>query len=168
MNNRDVFDVGSMMWPLVSKLFLWMLPLLGLRIGLSVLDSYMRKKRRLTRALRTPFSEKVKRLTETLDKASQEMDQALEEMSLVSQIRESALADMEKKLETLSGKEQQLKAEIQALETVSHPVADRFAELVERASERGERRSAIRDYALFALGVITPSLVSLLMKLFGY
>ncbi|PYU76009.1 MAG: hypothetical protein DMG49_02005 [Acidobacteria bacterium] len=87
----------------------------------------------------------------------------LEIASLVRQ-RESNVAGYESKLADLGRRENEQKEKIVTLERVPFKAIRHFAE----ALMREDRRSAIRDYILFGLGVIVITVVALGLKWLGY
>lgn len=113
------------------------------------------------------YEERMSSLTANVAKASAEMDRVLREMALVGQEHLSAVKSLERQLGDLRMKEQSLKEQIQALEQTPIPVAEYFAGLVEQGNRQGERRSAWRDYLLFAAGVVVSAVVSIILKQFG-
>lgn len=109
------------------------------------------------------YGEQMAQLTRSLTKASNEVDRILKEMAETSQQRETALATMEKQLETLSEREKQLQQKIETLEKVPLPAVDYFAGIVEKS----EKRSAWRDYALFGLGAIASTIIAIILRFIG-
>jgi prefoldin subunit 5 len=110
-----------------------------------------------------PFREKLDRLSNSLADASHEVDTVLSELASVAKAREEAVSRLEAELKTLEQREQSLQKSIKDLEAVPLPVVERFAEL----TAPGERRSARRDYILFALGVVVSTIIAVVLKLFG-
>ncbi len=107
-----------------------------------------------------PYSERLHELTDSLTRASREVDALLVELSRVADDRQKAVTVLEADLSTLEGREQELKEKIQILEKVPLPVAEHFAQLL----EVGEKRSARRDYLLFGSGVVVTTLLAVIIQ----
>jgi hypothetical protein len=107
------------------------------------------------------YSEKMASLTHSLVEASSEVDRVLHEMSVVSLQRESSISELESQLKELSEREKHLQDKVKTLEKVPLPAIEYFVQEV----EKGEKRSAWRDYVLFGLGVIVSTITTLLLKL---
>jgi hypothetical protein len=120
-------------------------------------------RRRLGLEKEESYSEKVLRLTSSLEKASREVDSVLKELASVAKTRANAVSDLESPLSQLSQHEQALRKQIEDLRATPVPVAEHFAELI----AKGERRSAFRDYALFGLGVVVSTLIAIVLRLLG-
>ena len=116
---------------------------------------------------RESYAEKTRALTEGLATASMEVDKLFQEMASVATERQSGISNLEQQLEDLSNREQELKKKIEALEEVPLPAAEHLARLLDAQIESREKRSAQRDYALFALGVIVTTLVSVFIAYLG-
>jgi TolA-binding protein len=108
------------------------------------------------------YSERLTQLTESLAKASREVDTVLVEMARVSKDRTAAVRQLEADLSTMAGRERELKERIQALEQTPLVVAEHFAKLV----APGERRSAMRDYMLFGSGVVVSTVIGIVIQVF--
>lgn len=76
------------------------------------------------------YGEKLSRLTESLTKASSEVDEVLSELARIARHREQAVKKLEMELGKLEGREKQLQKRIQELENVPLPVAEHFAKLM--------------------------------------
>jgi hypothetical protein len=107
------------------------------------------------------YSSRVSALVETLDKTSSDMDTVLAELASVAKQRSEALKTLEADLQAMEKKEAETKQRIELLASVPIPVADRFAEL----ASVGEKRSARRDYVLFAAGVAVSTIVAIAIEL---
>lgn len=103
-----------------------------------------------------PYGVRLGELTQSLSRASREVDAVLAELAQVARDRESAVHKLETDLASLEQRERELKTTIEALEKTPLPVAEHFAKLL----ESGERRSARRDYALFGAGVLVTTVIS--------
>ena len=107
------------------------------------------------------YGEKMSRLTKSLVESSAEIDRILKEIADVRRDRESSIANLETQLKDLSEREKQLQDKISTLEKVPLPAVDYFVS----AMEKGEKRSAWRDYILFGLGVIVSTVSAIILKL---
>ena len=121
---------------------------------------FVRKSLRIEKAEES-YSERLTRLTKSLNKSSREVGSVLKELAAVAQSRERAVQNLESELATLEQREQSIKERIEQLQNVPIPVADHFASLV----ESGEKRSARRDYMLFGAGVVVTSLIAIAIQL---
>src|SRR5262245_21251936 len=108
------------------------------------------------------YSERLAELTESLTKASREVDNVLEELAAVAKGRAQAVEQLKADLDSMQGREKELKQRIETLERTPVAVAEHFAALV----KPGERRSAKRDYLLFGSGVVVSTAVGIVIQLF--
>ena len=104
-----------------------------------------------------PYSERLAELTENLTKASREVDAVLLELAKVAKDRAEAVKQIESELAAMEGREKELKERIEVLERTPLAVAEHFAKLVAPS----ERRSAMRDYALFGAGVVVSTVIGI-------
>jgi septal ring factor EnvC (AmiA/AmiB activator) len=138
--------------------------LAGGAIGSDVVRKLVRHILKLPEPVRTEtFRSKLDRLSGNLADASREVDAVLSELTSVAKAREEAVSRLEEELMALEQREQSLQQSIKQLENVPLPVVDRFAEL----TATGERRSARRDYILFASGVIVSTIIAIALRFFG-
>lgn len=107
-----------------------------------------------------PYSERLAKLTESLNKASREVDSVLSELSEVANDREKAVQKLGHDLYALAEQEKELKESIRNLEKTPLPVAEHFAKLIETR----EKRSAKRDYLLFSAGVVVTTLIAIIIQ----
>ena len=107
-----------------------------------------------------PYAERLAQLTESLSKASREVDGVLVELARVATARAQAVQQLETDLAGMESREKELKARIDALEKTPLAVAEHFAKLV----APGEKRSALRDYLLFGTGVIVSTVIQLFVS----
>jgi hypothetical protein len=103
-------------------------------------------------------------LFKELSAASQKMDVIVKQIQEYTQRREQAVAELESQLGVLSQQEQEMKQRIQGLQNVPLAAAEYFAQLVDKR----ERRSALRDYVLFLIGVVVTSGVEVLLRKMGW
>ena len=114
--------------------------------------------------LQQTYSEQLAKLTRSLTESSREVDRVLRELTEVASNREASVNKLESELSRLETKEQELKQRVDALANVQLPVADYFAKLV----QKGEKRSAMRDYVLFGAGVVVSTSIAIILKLLGW
>jgi len=107
------------------------------------------------------YQQRMKRLLADLARSSAEVDKTLHEMEEVSHLREGALTRLEIQLETLTKREKELQTRVESLQNVSLPAVQYFMENM----QKGEKRSALRDYFLFVLGVIASTVIAIILKL---
>ena len=106
------------------------------------------------------YSERLDKITSRIKQATKEVDSLLVEFSDVAEHRERSISKLEMELNNLELREAELKNRITALEGVSVPAAEQFAKL----TEIGEKRSARRDYLLFAAGAVVSFIFSLIFS----
>jgi hypothetical protein len=109
------------------------------------------------------YSGRLSALTDSLTKASREVDTVLGELAQVARNREAAVRQLEDGLKSMEEREKQLQERIELLKDVPLPVAEHFAKL----TEPGEKRSAWRDYILFGTGVAVSTGIAILLKVVG-
>lgn len=111
------------------------------------------------------YSDKMANLTKSLIDAAAEVDRVLNEMSEVSRQKETSIANLETRLVGLAERERLQQENIQALKGVPLPAAQYFAQVI----QRGEKRSAWRDYILFGSGVVVSTVIAIVLaKLFAH
>ncbi|MCL4273720.1 MAG: aminoacyltransferase [Anaerolineales bacterium] len=110
------------------------------------------------------YSQKLETLLENLSKASKEVDSVLDELSTIAKEREASIAKLESGLASLEEQEKTLKKRVDELKDIPIPVAEHFASIL----EKGEKRSAYRDYLLFGLGVLLSTIISIVLRLIGF
>jgi uncharacterized protein YlxW (UPF0749 family) len=81
--------------------------------------------------------------------------------------RETAVAELEAKVSELSQREQTLQSRIEVLNQTNPKAAQEFITMMEQRQAVGERRSAKRDYLLFAGGVVVTIGLTLLFNALG-
>lgn len=130
-------------------------------IGISSIFRRFFKKRIDTK--QETYSDKILKLTETLTKSSEEVDNIVRELTLIGQERSTSVAKLEQQLEELSTREQQAKDRIQTLEKVPVEAVKYFEQILAKE----DKRSAWRDYTLFGLGVLVSTVITILLQYFG-
>ena len=110
------------------------------------------------------YSEKISRLTNSLSKATAEVDEVLKEITSVGSERAKTVTELEKQLLELTTREKQIKERIEVLEKVPLEAIQQF----ERILDKGDKRSAWRDYMLFGLGVIVSTVIAIGLNLLGF
>ena len=110
------------------------------------------------------YSERVSRLTESLSKASSDVDEVLEELSRVSTARALRVTELGAQLDELSNQEARMRSRIDALEQVPLEAVQHLQTML----DQGDRRSAYRDYMLFGLGVVVSTAIAIVLRLVGY
>jgi hypothetical protein len=113
----------------------------------------------LEQSIRGPES-----LFKALSASSLKMDGIVKQIQEYTHGRELAVTKLESQLGLLSQQEEELKQRIQGLQNVPLPAAEYFAQLV----TKGEKRSALRDYVLFLLGVLVSAGVGVLLRKLGW
>lgn len=109
------------------------------------------------------YHQRLSALTESLAKSTAEVDEVLAEIARVSIERGKAITKLETELQSLEQKERELQGRVEALKNVPLPVAEHFAAL----TAAGDKRSARRDYMLFAAGAVVSSVLAILLHLAG-
>jgi hypothetical protein len=110
-----------------------------------------------------PAIEGPEALFKELTLTSTKMDEIVRHVQEYTKGREQAVSELQSRLGLLSQQEQELQQRIHSLRDVPLPAAEYFANLVEKR----ERRSALRDYVLFLVGVIVSAIVAVLLRKLG-
>jgi hypothetical protein len=118
-------------------------------------------------AEKTIYQERMTRLTNALRQSSSDFDVLLLDMQEVARSREAAVSVLEAKLSELSDREESMRQRIAQLDAVQPEAAREFVRLMDQEQAKGERRSAKRDYILFATGVIVTVVLTLLFHALG-
>ena len=108
------------------------------------------------------YRERITKTLDTLKKASEEMEIATVEFNSIMKEKQSTIDDLEGKLSVLSSKETELTSRIETLQNVPIEVLKHFEEIL----NRGNKRSAYRDYLLFGAGVVVSIIVAIILKQF--
>ena len=119
------------------------------------------------KAQKATFAERMRIQTQNLQLASAELDELLREMKEEAASREAAVSQLEGKVIELAEREQALQSRVEALSVVSPRAVQEFVTLLEEQQTKGERRSARRDYILFALGVLVTIALTFVFNFLG-
>ena len=106
------------------------------------------------------YGEQLNTLTSSLLKSTKQVDKILAELTSVTKDRENALTKLESELTILESREIETKKRIEDLQNIPLQAVEHFAQL----TTAGEKRSARRDYLLFAAGVIVSTIIAILLK----
>jgi DNA repair exonuclease SbcCD ATPase subunit len=128
---------------------------------ISRLGYKIRKREIMQKSSLPSYRDKMSKLTAELARASSEVDNTLQEITIVSKMREEAIKELESKLDELSKHEKETQKRIDTLKNVPLPAVEHFLEM----TKKSERRSAARDYILFASGVIVSTVVTVILRL---
>lgn len=109
------------------------------------------------------YQERIKDATDLLLTASGNVDQVLNELTVIAREKEITISQLENQLNKLSNRELALKKRVENLEKIPLPALQYFESLL----KKGEKRSASRDYKLFALGVIVTSIIGTVFMIVG-
>jgi chromosome segregation ATPase len=147
-----------------------LVPLLGAMLSMvagGIVSSEVIQKL-LRRVLKLPvpeksYGERLSELTGNLTEASRQVDQVLLELATVAKEREKTVRELEANMQLLEKRENDMKARIEHLEKVPLPAIEHFAEIM----NRGEKRSATRDYMLFGAGVVVSTVIAIGLKALG-
>jgi len=105
------------------------------------------------------------RLNDTLSvlkKAFNEVGKATVEFSNLMKEKEKGIDLLEKRLSDLSIEESELKSKVETLQKVPLEAMSHFEEIL----NKGDKRSALRDYGLFISGIIVSVIVTLILKFY--
>lgn len=108
------------------------------------------------------YQDRIKSLTDKLAQASTEVDNVLKEIASVTQQREEKLKNLEFQLGELSQREKEMKNRIDTLKNIPIEAVDHFVQEL----EKGDKRSASRDYFLFGAGIIASIIITIMLKSF--
>lgn len=110
------------------------------------------------------YSRRINELLQTLKASSNEIDNVFLEISTLSKDKEGSIQELEKTVQTLSQRENELKTKIETMEKVPIEAIRHFEEVL----NKGDKRSAYRDYLLFFLGIVFSIIISIILKSLGY
>lgn len=152
----EVFG-NSNLWNLLGVLLSLALGFLGIFFQFRILLG--RKKHQEIQS----YSQRLATITKSLSKASIEVNNLLNELTEVVKNREAAVQDLETVINSLQDREVRLETRIKDLQNIPIKVAEHFTEL----AKKNERRTVVRDYVLFGLGVIVSTIITIAFKLLG-
>lgn len=110
------------------------------------------------------FEKRMGNSIQNLRKASADIDVVLAEINKIYEEKESSINLLEDSLLELQSRESILKEKVEALEKI--PIES--VKHLEKILDKGDKKSAYRDYFLFALGVIFSVAVTIVLKKLGY
>lgn len=96
----------------------------------------------------------------SLKNATGEIDNVITEIGKISKEKHETIEKLEHELQNLSSREIKLKDKIETMEKVPLEVLKHFEEIL----NKGQKRGAKRDYILFIAGVITTTLIAILIN----
>lgn len=108
------------------------------------------------------FKERFSNSISTLKSASKDVDSVIEEIAEISKEKYQTISKLEKQLEYLEKKENHLEDKISTMEKVPVESMKYFEEVL----NKGEKRSAKRDYIIFLLGIIFTTIIGVLLNIF--
>ncbi|WP_405199140.1 hypothetical protein [Christiangramia sp. LLG6405-1] len=98
----------------------------------------------------------------TLNKAFKEVDKATEEFTILMKEKEQTIDILEQKLKELSKEEAEIKERVDTLQKIPLEAISHFEQIV----NKGDKRSALRDYLLFVSGIIVSVIVTIILKVY--
>ena len=110
------------------------------------------------------YRDRITRTLDSLKKASEEMETATFEFNSIMKEKQSTIDELESKLTGLSTKETELTSKIETLQKVPLEALTHFENIL----NKGDKRSAYRDYILFGTGVVVSVIVTIVLKKIGY
>ena len=124
---------------------------------------YYEKNRDLNNVNIQSYSDKFNALLKNLKSSSLEIDKTFEEISTLSRKKEKTIIELEQSLSLLAQREKELNEKIETLEKVPLQAIKHFEEVL----NKGDKRSAYRDYLLFLLGILVSIVISIILKKFN-
>nr|WP_299033462.1 hypothetical protein [uncultured Tenacibaculum sp.] len=109
-----------------------------------------------------PFKERLSESLETLKNATGEIDNVIEEISKISQEKHQTIEKLESQLGELETKETELRDKITTMEKVPVESIKHFEEIL----NKGNKRSAKRDYIIFTLGIVLTTVIAIVLNIF--
>ncbi|NHM04319.1 hypothetical protein [Flavobacterium celericrescens] len=97
-----------------------------------------------------------------LKSAFAEVDKATIEFTDLMKEKEKNIDELEQRLSKLSTEESSLKNKVETLQKVPLEALDHFETIL----NKGDKRSALRDYLLFISGIIASVIVTLILKFY--
>jgi uncharacterized coiled-coil protein SlyX len=108
------------------------------------------------------FKERLSESLDTLKNATGEIDNVIEEISKISAEKHQTIEKLELQLGELETKETELRDKITTMEQVPVESIKHFEEIL----NKGNKRSAKRDYVIFTLGVILTTIIAIILNIF--
>ena len=109
-----------------------------------------------------PFKERLSESLDTLKNATEEIDGVIEEISKISKEKQQTIEKLETTLSELETRENDLKEKISTMEKVPVESLKHFEEIL----NKGNKRSATRDYVIFVSGIILTTIIAILLNKF--
>lgn len=109
-----------------------------------------------------PFKERLSESLSTLKNATEEIDGVIEEISKISKEKQQTIEKLETTLSELETRENDLKEKISTMEKVPVESLKHFEEIL----NKGNKRSATRDYVIFVSGIILTTIIAILLNKF--
>ena len=107
-----------------------------------------------------PFKERLSASLHTLKNATEEIDGVIAEISKISHEKQRTIEKLESTLVELGNKENELKNKISTMEKVPVESLKHFEELL----NKGDKKSKIRDYAIFVSGIIITTIIAIILN----
>ena len=110
-----------------------------------------------------PATERVQQLLQKFDEVTTETDLIIQELARNIDARATVVRELERE-------EEDLKQRIKGLKVQPEGAAaslEAHLEVLIRLQEKQERRSALRDYTLYVLGVMTPYAITFALRRLG-
>ncbi|RIV46475.1 hypothetical protein [Flagellimonas pelagia] len=109
-----------------------------------------------------PFKERLSHSLSTLKNATEEIDGVIEEISKISKEKQQTIEKLETTLTELETRENDLKEKISTMEKIPVESLKHFEEIL----NKGNKRSATRDYVIFVSGIILTTIIAILLNKF--
>jgi len=109
-----------------------------------------------------PFKDRLSSSITTLKNATEEIDNVIEEIAKISEEKHQTISKLEHQLVFLEEKENHLEDKINTMEKVPVESMKYFEEVL----NKGDKRSAKRDYLIFISGIIVTTIIGALLNKF--
>lgn len=108
------------------------------------------------------YKQRLEDTLTVLKSAFAEVDKATIEFTDLMKEKEKNIDELEQRLSKLSTEESSLKNKVETLQKVPLEALDHFEAIL----NKGDKRSALRDYLLFISGIIASVIVTLILKFY--
>ncbi len=108
------------------------------------------------------YKERLEHTLTVLKNAFSEVDKATVEFTQLMKEKEKNIDLIEARLSELSTEEKHLKNKVETLQQVPLEALSHFEEIL----NKGDKRSAVRDYMLFISGIVVSVIVTLILKFY--